>query len=93
MKFLKDIEVPSGEKIAENIKEELKEEVRETVLGDTPADAKINADLLNCYQSAKATLGWAFNSVTGPVWMLACMKRKGYGLTEITKEAIERKFF
>ncbi len=93
IEFIKDIDVPNAKEIVEEVKEEIKEEVKETVLGDTPADAKINADLLNCYNSAKSTLGWAFNSVTGPIWILACMQRKGYGLTEITKEAIERKYF
>ena len=52
IKFIKDIDIPSGEKIVEDIKQDIKE----TVIGETPDDAKFNADLLACFNNAKKNL-------------------------------------
>jgi hypothetical protein len=91
--FLKDIEVPSAKEIVE----EVKEEVKETVIGETPDDTKFNSDLLACYNNARKNVPkfpFAPQSQTAIVlWTLSCMYRKGYSASQITKEAIERRFF
>ena len=93
IEFIKDIEVPSAKEIVEDVKEEIKEEI----IGEPPDDAKFNSDLLACYNNAKANIPdvpFAGQSQTGIVlWTLSCMYRKGYSAKQITKEAIERRFF
>jgi hypothetical protein len=93
IEFIKDIEIPSAKDIVEDVKEEIKEEI----IGETPDDTKFNSDLLACYNNAKANVPnvpFAGQSQTGIIlWTLSCMYRKGYSASQITKEAIERRFF
>jgi len=89
MKFLQSIEVPNAEKIVKDIKKELEE----AIIPDTPGDAKFNSDLLACYNNAKKNLPKLGFSQTAPPWIISCMLRKGYSISDVTKEVIQRKFF
>ena len=89
IEFIKDIEVPSAKDIVEDVKEEIKEEI----IGETPDDAKFNSDLLACYNNAKKNLPSFAPDTSIVLWTLSCMYRKGYSAKQITKEAIERRFF
>jgi len=89
MKFLQSIEVPNAEKIVKDIKKELEE----AIIPDTPDDTKFNSDLLACYNNAKKNLPKLGFSQTAPPWIISCMLRKGYSISDVTKEVIQRKFF
>jgi len=73
IKFLKDIDVPSAEKIIEELKEELGE-----VIPGVVDEAKFLSDYAECKQSAKVTLGILYNKFTAWPWITACLVSKGY---------------
>ena len=89
IKFIKDIDIPSGEEIVK----EMKEELEETLIPDTPDDTKFNSDLLACYNNAKKNLPDFGFGKTAPPWIISCMLRKGYSVKDVTKEVIQRRFF
>ena len=89
IEFIKDIDIPSGKEIIE----EAKKELEEAIIPDTPGDAKFNSDLLACYNNAKKNLPKLGFSQTAPPWIISCMLRKGYSISDVTKEAIQRRFF
>jgi len=89
--FLKDLEIPSADKIMDDIKETLVEEVITPIVGGGIEDERqfLN-DYSDCLQNAKATLGIFYNKYTAFPWISGCLVKKGYG-KDLVEEAIRRK--
>lgn len=73
IKFLKDIDVPSAEKIIEELKEELGE-----VIPGVVDERKFLQDFNACKKNAKDTLGIVYNRFTAWPWITSCLVQKGY---------------
>jgi len=91
VKFLKDIELPSAEKIVDNIKETLVEEVITPIVGGGIEDERqFLADFNICKAHTKATLGRFYNKYTGYPYILGCLVKKGYG-KDLIEEALRQR--
>jgi len=85
IEFLKDLEIPSAEKIIDDIKEE--------ITGKGIEDkGQFLADYNACAKNAKDTIPkLAYNKFTASTWIMSCMIQKGYTralIEESVKELI-----
>jgi len=101
MKLINDL-VQALKEVPSTVKkkvDEITKDIEELIPDLPPApfdvpNVQFDSDLLACYNNAKNTIpSLAFNSITATTWILSCMLQKGYKVTEITSEAIQRRFF
>jgi len=78
IKYLKDIDIPSAEKIIDDIKEDLEETFIDPV---TEASHDFQNALGACVENAKKNLGKFSYPIAGPFWIVSCMTQKGYSIS------------
>jgi len=76
IKYLKDIDIPSAEKIIDDIKEDLEETFLDPV---TEASHDFQQALAECRTAAQKELGTGLRyRLGGTFWIISCMAQKGY---------------
>ena len=85
IEFIKDLDIPSAEKIVKEIKEELGE-----VIPGVVDEQKFLNDYSACNTNAKDTLGILYNKYTAYPWITSCLVQKGYTRKIIEERIRER---